>query len=161
VRRQVEGWSKRYRRPDADALILKGSWLAGREDASGHGPPTLVHNDYRLDNLVIEPQEPFRIIGVLDWEMAPLAIRSWIWAIPWPTGWKKMIRRRPPATEHAHHVEGAPTREETGPTYGEKPGGHLALRFILLFRCFSSGRNRQQIYYRYYHGQTKDERLPP
>ena len=75
VRRQVEGWSRRYRAaltddvPDNEALM---DWLA-----SGQPPddprPGLIHNDYKFDNVVLNPgPEGLRITGVLDWEMATL-----------------------------------------------------------------------------------------
>ena len=34
--------------------------------------PTLVHNDYKFDNVVLDPAMPEKIIGVLDWEMATI-----------------------------------------------------------------------------------------
>jgi aminoglycoside phosphotransferase (APT) family kinase protein len=71
VQRQVDGWSKRYRAartppaPDFEGVM---AWIAGQMPADTDRP-TLVHNDYRLDNLVI--QEPFRIIGVLTGRWPP------------------------------------------------------------------------------------------
>ena len=71
--RQVAGWTKRYRAAqtaevgDLDAVAR---WLAQ------HGPPaqgaSLLHNDYKHDNLVLDPARPDRIVAVLDWEMSTL-----------------------------------------------------------------------------------------
>jgi broad specificity phosphatase PhoE len=71
VGRQVAGWSDRYRRartdnvPDFEAVM---GWLADRqpEDVG----TVLVHNDFRLDNLVLS--DDLQVVGVLDWEMATL-----------------------------------------------------------------------------------------
>jgi aminoglycoside phosphotransferase (APT) family kinase protein len=71
VGRQVAGWSQRYRRartenvPDLEPVM---AWLAQHqpEDVA----TVLVHNDFRLDNLVLD--DDLRVVGVLDWEMATL-----------------------------------------------------------------------------------------
>ncbi|MBB1048823.1 phosphotransferase family protein, partial [Dietzia cercidiphylli] len=71
VRRQVEGWSARYRRartPDVPDFAPVMKWLdANQPDDVGH---CLVHNDFRFDNLVLDPGDVTSVIGVLDWEMA-------------------------------------------------------------------------------------------
>jgi aminoglycoside phosphotransferase (APT) family kinase protein len=71
VKRQIEGWSRRYqnaRTDDVPDVERVAAWLAE------HMPPgagaALIHNDYKYDNLVLDPGDLSRIIGVLDWEMA-------------------------------------------------------------------------------------------
>src|SRR5690606_19726751 len=70
VQRQVEGWIGRFERaktsdvPDVERL---GAWLRERIPVSGE--PTLVHNDYKFDNVMLDPDDPTRIVAVLDWEM--------------------------------------------------------------------------------------------
>ena len=70
-RRQVEGWTARYRRVETDEhpeLERAVRWLAARvPEASG---AALVHNDFKYDNLVLDPDDPTRVTAVLDWEMA-------------------------------------------------------------------------------------------
>jgi aminoglycoside phosphotransferase (APT) family kinase protein len=72
--RQLEGWHRRYQAvrtadsPDLGAIMR---WLRPRLPVEG--PPALIHNDYRYDNLVLDPQDPSRVLAVLDWEMATLA----------------------------------------------------------------------------------------
>src|SRR5699024_3573069 len=73
VRRQVDGWSTRYRNartddvPDLEDVM---AWL------SQHQPDDVgvcvIHNDFKLDNLVLDPADATRVVGVLDWEMATL-----------------------------------------------------------------------------------------
>jgi len=74
VKRQVEGWSDRYRAartPDAPDFEDVMAWL--KEKMPPDFPrPALIHNDYKFDNVVLDPADPLRIIGVLDWEMATI-----------------------------------------------------------------------------------------
>jgi aminoglycoside phosphotransferase (APT) family kinase protein len=74
VARQVEGWSRRWAAartepvPDMDRLA---AWLeAQRPPESSPSPAVLVHNDFKLDNLVLDPADPPQVRAVLDWEMA-------------------------------------------------------------------------------------------
>jgi aminoglycoside phosphotransferase (APT) family kinase protein len=72
VRRQVEGWARRYvdaRTDDVPAIERLAAWL------SEHAPPesgraALIHNDYKYDNLVLAPGDAGEVVAVLDWEMA-------------------------------------------------------------------------------------------
>jgi aminoglycoside phosphotransferase (APT) family kinase protein len=74
VKRQVEGWTKRYfnaRTDDVPSIEQLADWLAQ------HLPPdsekaSLIHNDYKYDNLVLSPQDLTRVVAVLDWEMATI-----------------------------------------------------------------------------------------
>ncbi|TYP90285.1 phosphotransferase family protein [Blastococcus xanthinilyticus] len=71
VRRQVEGWSRRFRDARTDdvpaAEELMG-WLAEHQPADVRA--SLLHGDWKLDNLVLDLSGAPRITGVLDWEMA-------------------------------------------------------------------------------------------
>jgi aminoglycoside phosphotransferase (APT) family kinase protein len=71
VKRQIEGWTRRYHNARTDGVThveQVAAWLAE------HMPPeagaALIHNDYKYDNLVLDPHDLSRIVGVLDWEMA-------------------------------------------------------------------------------------------
>jgi aminoglycoside phosphotransferase (APT) family kinase protein len=75
VRRQVEGWTRRYAAAvtdDIPAMERVATWLAAELAANRpeSGPPTLIHNDFKYDNLVLDPADLTRVRGVLDWEMA-------------------------------------------------------------------------------------------
>lgn len=71
--RQLSRWTKQYRAsetetiPDLDALI---TWLEAEMPADD-GRTSIVHGDYRIDNLIYHPTEP-RVIAVLDWELSTL-----------------------------------------------------------------------------------------
>lgn len=92
--RQINRWSRQCREstlPVSDAMKKLMEWLPVRTPEGDE--TTLVHGDYRLDNLVFHPTEP-RIIGVLDWELStlghPLADLSYqcmAWSIP-PALWR-------------------------------------------------------------------------
>ena len=71
--RQVSGWTERWiraRTEDVPALDAAAAWLAGRVPEAARS--ALVHNDFKYDNLVLDPADPRRILAVLDWEMATL-----------------------------------------------------------------------------------------
>jgi aminoglycoside phosphotransferase (APT) family kinase protein len=73
VERQVRGWAERYERAktqEVPAIRDLARWLAERIPASA--PPVLLHNDYKLDNLLLDRGDPGRVAAVLDWEMATL-----------------------------------------------------------------------------------------
>ena len=74
VERQVTGWTKRYqdaRTDDVPDLERTMTWLAANRPAESAGA-TLIHNDFKFDNLVLDPDDLTRIVAVLDWEMATL-----------------------------------------------------------------------------------------
>ena len=71
VARQVAGWTERLARAATDDL---GDWAAitdlARRTAAPDVGQCLIHNDFRLDNVVLAPDDPERVVAVLDWEMA-------------------------------------------------------------------------------------------
>lgn len=91
--RQVSRWTKQYRASETetiDAMEKLIAWLP-ENMPEDDGRVSLVHGDYRLDNLMFHPTEP-RIIAVLDWELstlgnpiADLAYQVMAWQLP-PTG---------------------------------------------------------------------------
>lgn len=72
IARQIDRWSKQYKAsetesiPEMDQLI---AWLP--QNMPGGEQTTIVHGDYRLDNMIFHPTEP-RILAVLDWELSTL-----------------------------------------------------------------------------------------
>lgn len=163
VGRQVGGWSKRYRRaitddvPDNEALM---TWLA-REQPADSPRPGLIHNDYRLDNLVLDSSNPQQVVGVLDWEMCtvgdPLldlgcSLAYWIEAADPPA--MQALRMQP------SHLPGMPTRAELVRRYTEASGRDTGdFRWYYVFGLFRLAAIVQQIYYRYRLGQTRNPRF--
>ncbi|CAO0823859.1 hypothetical protein DFAR_3970004 [Desulfarculales bacterium] len=74
VYRQVDDWSLRYQNartsdvPDGETVMV---WLLDKM-SPGSQSPAIIHNDFKLDNVVLDSNDPLRIIGVLDWEMTTL-----------------------------------------------------------------------------------------
>src|SRR5262249_11935382 len=69
--RQVNGWAERYekaRTGEVPAPDRVARWLIERIPSASDA--ALIHNDYKYDNLVLAPDDPTRIVAVLDWEMA-------------------------------------------------------------------------------------------
>lgn len=164
VRRQVEGWSKRYTEamtPDAPDSTDVMQWLADKQPAEVRH--CIVHNDYRFDNVVLDVNDPRRIIGVLDWEMSTLGdplmelgtvMCTWVEAGDPPV---VLMSRQQPTT-----VPGMMTRAEVMDYYCGKTGLSVEkYDFYRVYGLFRMAGIIQQIYYRYHHGQTKDPRFGP
>jgi aminoglycoside phosphotransferase (APT) family kinase protein len=163
VKRQVEGWSERYRSartPDAPTFEAVMEWLH-KNMPPDSGKSTVIHNDYKFDNVVLDPKDPLRIIGVLDWEMATLgdplmdlgsSLAYWVQADDPPE--LQAVRTLPT------NLPGALSRAELVRRYGEKSGTRIDnFDFYYCFGLFRLAVIAQQIYYRYYHGQTADQRF--
>jgi len=163
VKRQVEGWSERYRAartPDAPAFEKVMQWLHD-EMPPDFPNPAVIHNDYKFDNVVLDPDNPLKIVGVLDWEMAtvgdPLmdlgsSLGYWIQSDDPPN--LQAAGMQPTS------LPGALTRDELVRRYAEKAGIRITnFDFYFCFGLFRLAVIAQQIYYRFYHGQTKDERF--
>lgn len=163
VRRQVDGWSKRYRNAKtseveaAEGIMV---WLDENEPGE-QVRPSLIHNDYKFDNVVLDPEDHTRLIAVLDWEMAtvgdPLmdlgtSLAYWVEAsdedalkffVPGPT-W----------------LPGALTRHEVVDRYfRQRKIEPVDPLFYYCFGLFKLAVIVQQIYYRYAQGLTKDQRF--
>ena len=162
VRRQVEGWSTRYRNahtPDNPQFVEVMAWLdANQPDDVAN---CVIHNDFKIDNMVFDHDDPTRVVGVLDWEMATLgdplmdlggALAFWIQADD--SDELKLTKRVPT------DLPGMITREEFVAAYCERMGIAMTperWRFYEVFGLFRNAVIAQQIYYRYFHGQTSNE----
>ncbi len=160
VRRQIEGWIDRYRQArtddvgDFEAVM---AWLKDKMPANDVAT-CLIHNDFRFDNVVLDPTNPFEVIGVLDWEMATLGdplmdlgntLAYWVQADD--DALFQQVRRQPT------HLPGMLTRQEVIEYYGGKAGYRVDnFDFYALYGLFRLAVIVQQIYYRYFHGQTKN-----
>ncbi len=162
VARQVTGWSERYRRAvtdDARDFERVMAWLDERQPADVG--EVLIHNDFRFDNLVLEAGDPTRVVGVLDWEMATvgdplmdLGGMAAYWVEAGDDEFFQQFRRQPT------HLPGMLTREEMLAYYCERTGRAVSAeqwRFYEVFGLFRLAVIAQQIYYRFFHGQTHNE----
>jgi aminoglycoside phosphotransferase (APT) family kinase protein len=159
ARRQIEGWTERGVRArtwNAASFRAVTRWLAANtpEDVR----TCVIHNDFRLDNLVLDPADPTRVVGVLDWEMATLgdplmdlgnSLAYWIEA--GDDFFARATRRQPT------HLPGMFTRAEVLRYYCEAMG----LRpdnwaFYEVYGLFRLAVIVQQIYFRFHFGETSN-----
>ncbi|VVJ16479.1 acyl-CoA dehydrogenase [Amycolatopsis camponoti] len=159
VERQIRGWSDRYtaaRTDNVGDFAEVREWLASNQPAEVK--ICLIHNDYRLDNLVLDGPSTLNITGVLDWEMATLGdplmeLGSMLayWVQAGDDDVMQASRRQPT------HLPGTFTREEFVARYEEKTG--LAIgdwRFYEVYGLFRLAAVLQQLYRRYHDGATRN-----
>jgi aminoglycoside phosphotransferase (APT) family kinase protein len=162
VERQVTGWIGRYEKAKTDdwpTMDEVAKWLVeNRPAASG---AALIHNDYKFDNVVLDPNDLTKIIGVLDWEMCTVGdplmdlgctLAYWIQAddhealkyfVPGPT-----------------FLPGNLTRQELLDRYAQTSGRDLGR--VLFYYCYGLYKLAviiQQIYARFARGFTQDTRF--
>jgi aminoglycoside phosphotransferase (APT) family kinase protein len=162
VARQVAGWVERWRNArtdDAPDLDEVTAWI--ERHRPGESGAALVHNDYKYDNLVLDPSDPTRIVAVLDWEMATvgdplmdLGTTLGYWIDPDDPDEVRDLPFGPTA------LEGNLSRRELVERYarvsGRAPGDML---FQYVFALFKIAVIAQQIYKRFREGHTKDPRF--
>jgi aminoglycoside phosphotransferase (APT) family kinase protein len=158
IARQVSGWSERWRQAATDGSdpcddVL--AWLDAHQPAHDNAS-CVIHNDYRFDNVVLAADDPLRIIGVLDWEMATIgdplmdlggSLAYWVQADDDPVF--QSFRRQPT------HEAGMLTRREVIAYYGQRSGLDVSnFGFYEVFGLFRLMVIIQQIYRRYALGHT-------
>lgn len=162
VVRQVRGWSERYSAaameqiPEMDAVAR---WMAERVPAECGA--AVIHNDFKFDNLLLDPNDPARVVAVLDWEMAtvgcPLmdlgtALALWIEA-------GDPAELLAAAMGPTHHP-GMWSRERLAEAYAGRSGRSVdGIGFHYTFGLFKVAVIVQQIYARYVRGLTRDPRF--
>lgn len=160
VRRQVEGWTGRWRKAITDEvpeMDEAAAWLAANLPAEG--APAVIHNDYKYDNLVLDPADLTRVRAVLDWEMATLGdplmdlgTALAYWAEPGDPDEMKVLG--------ITHLPGNLDRAGVVARYAEKTGRDVSgIRFHHACGLFKVGVIAQQIYARYVAGKTRDPRF--
>jgi len=162
LERQVKGWIERYHNSKTHDLLQVArisAWLTER--MPGSHDSALIHNDYKYDNVVLDPDDPTKIVGVLDWEMCTLGdpLTDLGTALAYWTD--------PQDPEELQEIRSAPTTllgtltrgqlvERYGVVSGRDPGDMV---FYLTFARFKVAVIIQQIYYRYAQGLTQDARF--
>lgn len=162
LERQLAGWSGRWARsrtrdlPEMERLM---AWLAGQLPVSP--APTLLHNDYKLDNVMLDPADPARVVAVLDWEMAALGdplVDLGILLCYWPEAGDPPGRRESISPVTA--MPGWPSRAALIERYASRTGRDVSrIAYYEIFALFKVAVVLQQIYHRYHLGQTTDPRF--
>jgi aminoglycoside phosphotransferase (APT) family kinase protein len=155
VARQIRGWTERWHAaktsevPDMEALT---TWLEERIPADPVRP-TLVHGDYKLDNVMLAVDDPARLVGVFDWEMSAVGdplVDVGILLCYWIHAAVLSVTARP----------GWFTRDELLTRYAQRSGADLSnITLYEVFAVFKLAVVIQQIYARYVRGQTDDPRF--
>ena len=160
IQRQVEGWHKRYLASQTDEIAAMdnlANWL--KANLPTEGKPTLIHNDYKYDNVVLNAHNLSEIVAVLDWEMTTvgdplmdLGTSLSYWAEANDGAFEK--------TFNLSWVEGNLTRQEFADRYAEKSGRDVSnILYFYVFGLFKNSVVIQQIYSRYKKGLTTDPRF--
>jgi aminoglycoside phosphotransferase (APT) family kinase protein len=161
IERQVRGWAERWRKARTDDIPeveRLGAWLEQNRPAESGA--TLVHNDFKYDNIVLAPDLK-GVIAVLDWEMATIgdplmdlgtALGYWIDPLDPPAF---QARAFGPTSR-----PGNLTRLEFAERWSRATGRDASdVLFYYAFALFKLGVVAQQLYKRYVDGLTKDERF--
>ncbi|MDQ7049955.1 MAG: phosphotransferase [Enterobacterales bacterium] len=163
VERQLEGWQKRFTKARTKDVLSSDKiyqWLQQNLDFDS-GYQSLIHNDYKFDNLLLDPKQPEKIVGVLDWEMTTLGdplmdlgCSLAYWVEQNDSQEMQAIRMMPT------HLEGMLTRQQLFEGYCEKRNIHnIELKPYYVFGLFRLAVIAQQIYYRFSHGQTDNPKF--
>ena len=163
VERQVTGWTKRYqdaRTDDVPDLERTMVWLAENRPAESAGA-TLIHNDFKFDNLVLDPNDLTHVVAVLDWEMATLGDPL----MDLGTTLAYWTEPGDPAPLHQFivgptTVPGSLSRRELVERYAETTGRDTSnMLFCYVCGLFKVAVIAQQIYARFARGLTQDPRF--
>jgi len=163
VERQVAGWNGRFERvitPDVDDFEDVRQWLEMHRPGDS-GRNAILHGDYRIDNVILDKDDPCNILAVLDWEICALgdplmdlgsSLAYWMQADD-PPGLQAL-------TMQPSSAPGMLSRGEILELYREKTGVDTSdFTFYSVYGYWRVGVILQQIYYRYFHGQTQDQRF--
>ena len=161
--RQVQGWNGRFERAmtsDVNGFVDVRDWLSANIPVES-AQPSVLHGDYRIDNVILSSENPCDILAVLDWEICALgdplmdlgnALAYWTQADD-PDYLKNLIIQPSAA-------EGMLTRREILDYYQLKTGVNTSdFKFYEVYGYWRNAVILQQIYYRFFHGQTQDQRF--
>jgi aminoglycoside phosphotransferase (APT) family kinase protein len=162
IGRQVEGWTRRYFNSKTDEISSVenvAKWLI--ENMPSVSGNALIHNDYKYDNLVLDPGNWTNILAVLDWEMSTLGdplmdlgTSLGYWVNPNDPDFMLQMQLNPTTSP------GNPKRGGLVEMYAKSSGRDISdVVFYYVYGLFKIAVIIQQIYYRYQKGLTKDERF--
>ncbi len=160
VTRQVEGWIKRYYTAETDtikSMNATAQWLQAFQPIEQ--VPSLLHNDFKYDNVVLAENNFTEIVGVLDWEMAtvgdPLMDLGAMLAYWFEAGEGAIFKN--------YNLTWLPsnyTRQQLIDRYAKNTGRDLSdIHFYYVFGLFKNAVIAQQIYHRFKQGKSSDPRF--
>ena len=161
ITRQIEGWNKRWHAaktedvPEMDSVY---DWLKSHQPATSAS--SLIHNDYKLDNIMFDSSDPGKVVAIFDWDMCTLgdplndlgALLSY-WSDPTDPPYLQSLAMMPTNA-------GFMTRSELVERYALKSGRSVHdIHFYHALGLFRVTVIIAQIYFRYHRGQTQDQRF--
>jgi aminoglycoside phosphotransferase (APT) family kinase protein len=162
VERQVRGWSERWsgsQTSELPEMDMLAAWLAERLPPDPTRP-TVVHGDFKLDNVMLDLRDIGHVVAVFDWEMStigdPLIDLGILlcYCVHTSTG------SQHDAVTSVTHRAGWFTRAEILERYAARARADLTnITFYEVFAVFKLAVVLQQIFYRYHRGQTDDPRF--
>lgn len=162
VERQVRGWSERWsgsqtsELPEMDALA---AWLAQRLPPDP-ARPTVVHGDFKLDNVMLDARDIGRLVAVFDWEMSAVGDPLIDLGILLCYCVHTSTASPQDAVTSVTHRAGWFTRAEILERYAARARVDLTnITFYEVFAVFKLAVVLQQIFFRYHRGQTDDARF--
>lgn len=161
VARQVAGWYDRWQKAKVDevkAMDEVHAWLAER--CPKQSAAALVHNDLKLDNVMLDAADPGRVVAILDWDMAtlgdPLADLGALLTYWTEPGDPAPFR----ATAMMPTSPGFLSRAELVERYARSSGRDVSgIAYYHVLGLFRLAVIAAQIYVRFHRGQTKDQRF--
>lgn len=162
VQRQIAGWAKRYvvaQTSDVPAMDRVSKWL--QENIPPENPASVIHNDYKYDNVMLDTDDMTKIVAVLDWEMS--TIGDPLMDLGMTLGYWVQANDPIPLQQSAFgptYLPGNLTRKEIIERYQEKTGRTVEhAPFYYCFGLFKLAVIVQQIYARFARGHTTDPRF--
>jgi len=163
VERQVTGWNRRFERvitPDVDNFSVVRDWLVANMPG-GNTRHSILHGDYRIDNVILDQHNPCNILAVLDWEICALgdplmdlgnSLAYWIQSDDPPELRNLVVQ--------PSNAPGMLRRSEILELYQDRTGIDTSnFTFYQVYGYWRLAVILQQIYFRYFHGQTHDKRF--
>jgi aminoglycoside phosphotransferase (APT) family kinase protein len=162
VERQVEGWTKRYSAAETEQVPEMedvAEWLAAHLPKESGA--SLIHNDFKFDNVAFDPDRPQCVSSIFDWEMATIGdplmdlgttLAYWVEA--------SEIEQLSASFIGPTWLAGAMTRQELVDRYVQRRSlGACDMRYYYVFGLFKIAVIVQQIYARFVRGLTSDSRF--
>ncbi|MFS4416553.1 phosphotransferase family protein [Maribacter sp. 2307ULW6-5] len=162
VARQVTNWGKQYLAAATEAVVEAEKVMQWMEE---HQPKTyghtLIHNDFKYDNVVFKDENWTEITAILDWEMCTLGdplmdlgTSLGYWTTHQDPEFMKQGLPSPTV------MEGNPSRTDIVQQYALKSGRDVDhIVFYYAYGLFKIAVIAQQIYYRYRQGHTQDPKF--
>ncbi len=162
AKRQIEGWTKRYsnaKTDDWNELETAIKWLNDKipEDETA----SLVHNDYKFDNIMLNPENLTEIVAVLDWELTTIGSPLMDFGTTLGYWMSKEVGEEMLSMPFNPRVlmENI-SRQDLAEIYAKKSGRDLSnILYYYVFGTFKIATIAQQIYHRFAKGFTKDKRF--